>query len=106
MSVLDEIIDGVRADLAERQARVSLDELKERAAKAPAAKDGVAALRGDGVKVICEVKRSSPSKGALAAIADPAGLAADYQVPIVPPIHEHNAAYLATKREKMGHRLP
>jgi hypothetical protein len=34
--VLDEIIDGVRADLAERQARVSLDELKERAAKAPA----------------------------------------------------------------------
>ena len=79
MSVLDEIIDGVRADLAERQARVSLDELKERAAKAPQAKDGVAALRGDGVKVICEVKRSSPSKGALAAIADPAGLAADYE---------------------------
>lgn len=53
--------------------------LKERAAKAPAAKDGLAALRGDGVKVICEVKRSSPSKGALAAIADPAGLAADYE---------------------------
>lgn len=79
MSVLDEIIEGVREDLAERQARVSLDELKERAAKAPQAKDGVAALRGDGVKVICEVKRSSPSKGALAAIADPAGLAADYE---------------------------
>ncbi|RSS32626.1 indole-3-glycerol-phosphate synthase, partial [Streptomyces sp. WAC08241] len=79
MSVLDEIIEGVRADLAERQARVTLDELKERAAKAPQAKDGVAALRGDGVKVICEVKRSSPSKGALAAIADPAGLAADYE---------------------------
>lgn len=79
MSVLDEIIEGVRADLAERQARVSLDELKERAAKAPQAKDGVAALRGEGVTVICEVKRSSPSKGALAAIADPAGLAADYE---------------------------
>jgi 3,4-dihydroxy 2-butanone 4-phosphate synthase/GTP cyclohydrolase II len=28
------------------------------------------------------------------------------QVPIVPPITEHNAAYMATKREKMGHRLP
>jgi indole-3-glycerol phosphate synthase len=79
VSVLDEIIDGVRADLAERQARVSLDELKERAARARDAQDGVVALSGDSVKVICEVKRSSPSKGALAAIADPAGLAADYE---------------------------
>jgi indole-3-glycerol phosphate synthase len=79
VSVLDEIIDGVRADLAERQARVSLDDLKARAARARDAKDGVAALRGEGVTVICEVKRSSPSKGALAAIADPAALAADYE---------------------------
>jgi indole-3-glycerol phosphate synthase len=79
VSVLDEILDGVRADLAERQARVRLDELKESAAKAPQAKDGLAALKGDNVTVICEVKRSSPSKGALAAIADPAGLAADYE---------------------------
>ncbi len=79
MSVLDEIIDGVREDLAERQARVGLDELKERAARAPETRDGVAALRGDSVTVVCEVKRSSPSKGALAAIADPAALAADYE---------------------------
>ncbi len=28
------------------------------------------------------------------------------QVPIVPPINEHNARYIATKREKMGHRGP
>lgn len=28
------------------------------------------------------------------------------QVPITPPIHEHNARYIATKRDKMGHRLP
>ncbi len=79
VSVLDEIIDGVRADLAERQARVSLDDLKAAVARAPQARDGVAALKGDSVTVICEVKRSSPSKGALAAIADPAGLAADYE---------------------------
>ena len=28
------------------------------------------------------------------------------QVPIHPTINEHNARYLATKREKMGHKLP
>ncbi|OLT28422.1 indole-3-glycerol phosphate synthase [Actinomadura sp. CNU-125] len=79
MSVLDEIIDGVRADLADRQREVPLDALKEKAAAAPAALDALAALRGPGVSVIAEVKRSSPSKGALAAIADPAALARDYE---------------------------
>ena len=28
------------------------------------------------------------------------------QVPILPPINEHNEKYLATKREKMGHKIP
>ena len=28
------------------------------------------------------------------------------QVPIVGPINEHNARYIATKRDKLGHRLP
>lgn len=28
------------------------------------------------------------------------------QVPIVGPIHEHNARYIAAKRDKMGHKLP
>jgi 3,4-dihydroxy 2-butanone 4-phosphate synthase / GTP cyclohydrolase II len=28
------------------------------------------------------------------------------QVPILAPVHEHNARYIATKREKLGHRLP
>ena len=28
------------------------------------------------------------------------------QVPIVGPIHEHNARYIATKRDKLGHKLP
>jgi len=79
VSVLDDILVGVREDLAQRQSEVSLDELKDRAAARPAALDGAAALRAEGVAVIAEVKRSSPSKGALAAIADPAGLAVDYE---------------------------
>ncbi|MEO5877402.1 MAG: indole-3-glycerol phosphate synthase TrpC [Streptosporangiaceae bacterium] len=79
MSVLDEIIDGVRADLAERQRTVSLEALKERAAGAASPRDALAALGSDGVSVIAEVKRNSPSKGAMAAIADPAALARDYE---------------------------
>ena len=79
MSVLDDLLVGVREDLAVRQSRTSLDDLKRAVDRRPPALDGAAVLRQPGVAVIAEVKRSSPSKGALAAIADPAGLAADYE---------------------------
>ena len=79
MSVLDEIIDGVRVDLAERQDAVPLDALKDAARRAPDALDPMSSFRAAGVSVIAEVKRSSPSKGALATISDPASLAANYQ---------------------------
>lgn len=79
VSILDEIIAGVRADLAHRQARVSIEELKELAAAQPSVRDPLPALRSPGVSVIAEVKRSSPSKGSLAEIADPAALATDYE---------------------------
>ena len=56
-----------------------MDELRARVQRVPPAHDAFAALSAAGsVKVIAEVKRSSPSKGALAKIADPAGLAVDY----------------------------
>jgi indole-3-glycerol phosphate synthase len=79
VTVLDEILDGVRADLAERQQRVSLDQLKEMAGRAPSPRDAAAALKSDGVSVIAEVKRASPSRGSMAEIADPAALAAAYE---------------------------
>ena len=79
MTVLDDILVGVRADVAARQERVPLDELKERAAHAPEPRNAVAALRRDEVTVIAEVKRSSPSRGALAPIEDPAALARAYE---------------------------
>jgi indole-3-glycerol phosphate synthase len=79
VSVLNEILDGVRADLAARQRDVTLDQLKDMAGRAPSPKDPMPALRGEDVVVIAEVKRASPSKGAMAAIADPAALAMDYE---------------------------
>lgn len=78
MSVLESIIDGVREDLAEREAAVSLEEIKRRSALAQPPRDALAALGESGVGVIAEVKRQSPSRGALADIGEPADLAADY----------------------------
>jgi indole-3-glycerol phosphate synthase len=79
VSVLDEILEGVRADLAERQSRVSLEQLKGLARRAPSPLDALGALKAKGVSVIAEVKRASPSKGSMAAIDDPAALAGDYE---------------------------
>src|SRR3954447_13817834 len=79
MSVLDEIIDGVRQDLAEREQATPLAAVKERAGRMAPALDVEARLRQPGVGVIAEVKRQSPSAGSLASITDPAALARDYE---------------------------
>jgi indole-3-glycerol phosphate synthase len=99
MTVLDDIVAGVRADLAVREASVPLQRLREQVARTDPALDAHAALAREGVQVIAEVKRSSPSKGALAAIADPAGLAADYA--------EGGAAVISvlTERRRFGGSL-
>jgi indole-3-glycerol phosphate synthase len=78
MSVLDDIVAGVRADLAGRQQRVSEEELRAQVADAVPARDPMPAFRSTGLSVIAEVKRRSPSKGDLADIPDPAALAQAY----------------------------
>lgn len=79
MTVLDDIVLGVRADLAGRMDRVTQEQLEAAVATASPALDPLPRLRGDGLAVIAEVKRSSPSKGALAPIEDPAALALQYE---------------------------
>jgi indole-3-glycerol phosphate synthase len=80
VSVLNEILDSVRADLAARQVDTPLDRLKEMARQAPSSpQDVIATLKGQDVAVIAEVKRASPAKGTMAAIPDPAALARDYE---------------------------
>jgi indole-3-glycerol phosphate synthase len=77
MSVLDSIIEGVREDLAAR--RKPLAQLQEAMDTAAPVRDPLNTLLSNKLSVIAEVKRSSPSKGALATIADPASLAEQYE---------------------------
>ena len=80
MTILEDIVAGVREDLAVREAATPLGAVKERASRVPEAMDALVRLHDDeAVVVIAEVKRSSPSKGVLAEIQDPAGLAALYE---------------------------
>jgi indole-3-glycerol phosphate synthase len=78
MSVLDDIVDGVRIDLAEREAATSLADLRAALADVEPPRDPMPHFRAPGSSVIAEVKRRSPSKGDLADIPDPAALAAEY----------------------------
>jgi len=77
MSVLDSIIEGVREDLAAR--RLPLSQIHEAMENAAKPLDAHAFLSQSEMNVIAEVKRSSPSKGELAPITDPAALAEQYQ---------------------------
>ena len=78
MSVLDDIVAGVRIDLAERESATSLPDLRAALADVDPPRDPMPHLRAPGSSVIAEVKRRSPSKGDLADIADPAALATQY----------------------------
>ena len=63
MDILRELSEQRRADAEKRQAEIAMDEMMRRAAAAPAPRDFAAAFRGDGVYVIAELKRASPSEG-------------------------------------------
>ena len=73
-SILQKIVAHKRGEVEARKAArpvVSLD-------AAPPVRDFAAALRGDTVRLIAEVKRASPSKGVMRADFDPVELARTY----------------------------
>ena len=76
-SALSEIIEGVLADVENRLVPISI--LEKQLDQAPVLRDAYSALSKKGLSLIAEVKRSSPSKGALATISNPVELANSYQ---------------------------
>lgn len=77
MSVLSSIIEGVREDLNAR--RLPMSSLLESLESAAPVIDCLSNLLTQEISIIAEVKRSSPSKGNLAPIIDPAALASKYE---------------------------
>jgi indole-3-glycerol phosphate synthase len=78
---LDGILARKRDEVAAARARTSPAELRARLADAPPPRDFFAALSGPGgpTRVIAEVKRASPSAGAISSGLDAAAQAARYQ---------------------------
>ncbi|MDQ0892460.1 indole-3-glycerol phosphate synthase TrpC [Agromyces ramosus] len=79
--MLSELTANAVADALARRETRPFAEVEAAALAKPAAIDALESLRpADHVKVIAEIKRSSPSRGSLAAISDPAALARRYEL--------------------------
>ena len=76
--MLDTIVAHNRQELEKRQASLPLPELRRLALAQPRPRDFAAALPGDRVRLIAEVKRASPSKGPIRPGLDPARVALTY----------------------------
>lgn len=76
--VLDRIVADKMDELKQRQEIVPLAKLKAAIRHKAPPLDFAAALKGDGIRLIAEVKKASPSKGVLCANLDPGKLADTY----------------------------
>lgn len=86
-TVLDDLVEGVREDMASARGRLPIGELRSRTADMPETQDFGAGIRrpaqdasggGGRIQVIAEIKRASPSQGAISEEANPAEVALRY----------------------------
>jgi len=76
--ILDEIVAHNRQELENRQRSLPLAEVRRMAWEQPPTLDFAAALQGDRIRLIAEVKRASPSKGVIRPDSDPVEIAGIY----------------------------
>jgi indole-3-glycerol phosphate synthase len=79
-SILDEIVQSKRREVAASKARLPIEELEAQASEAPPVRDFRAALAGPGpIQLIAEVKKASPSAKVIRADFEPIAIARTYQ---------------------------
>ena len=78
MIILEDIINKNLPELEERKRRLPLARLKELIEEQPKLLSLADALSGDGVKLIAEVKKASPSKGVIRTDFDAVSIARTY----------------------------
>jgi len=112
--ILDDIVRDNLAELATKRRHQPLEEMRELALSQPPPLDFAAALAGDGISVIAEVKRASPSAGLIRADFDPgviaraytAGGASALSVLTEPRYFKGNLSFLRVVREALGEAGP
>ncbi len=77
-SILEKIVAEKKREVAEKARSLPLTVLKERVSTRKAPRDFAAAIKGNGLKLIAEVKKASPSRGVLVKDFDPVALARTY----------------------------
>jgi len=81
-NILEQILATKAEEIQQRQAQISLAELKQRILKAPQTKGFVSALQQRASQqqagIIAEIKKASPSKGVIRADFDPVAIAQSY----------------------------
>jgi indole-3-glycerol phosphate synthase len=79
MGMIEELVEGARAGVAERRAELPLEELEQRLAERPEQRPFGEALVRPGLSLIAEFKRRSPSAGEIRAGATPAEIVRAYE---------------------------
>lgn len=111
---LDEIVIRSRQDLEARKSKLSMENVRRLALGAPPPLDMAAALRGDHVRLIAEVKKASPSRGVIRHDFDPVAIARSYAAggaSVISVLTEGryfggSLDHLKDIREAVGNRLP
>ncbi len=78
-NILDKIVAKKRTEIVDAQAITSLEAMQQAAATAPPARDFLGSLQAsEGIALIAEIKKASPSKGLIREDFDPPSIARTY----------------------------